>query len=96
MEQFFSHVRGIVVHTEASFYTYRYVCLRHLLNNANLFNDDARLGSAACFIIRKQLKSDIIAFIHSKINEDESIYKHLEISSASYIGRINSNGRWLQ
>jgi hypothetical protein len=67
-----------------------------LLNNANLFNDDARLGRAACFMNRKKLKSDIIAFIHSKNKEDESIYKHLEISSASYIGRNNSDGRWLQ
>lgn len=95
MGQFVSHARGIVVHTEASFYPYRFVRLRHLLNNVKLINNEARLGSAACFISRKQLKSDIIAFIHSKINEDESIYKHLEISSASYIGRINSNGRWL-
>jgi hypothetical protein len=67
-----------------------------LLNNANLFNDDARLGRAACFMDRKQLKSDIIAFIHSKNKEDESIYKHLEISFASYHGRNNSDGRWLQ
>ena len=66
MGQFVSHARGIVVHTEASFYPYRFVRLRNLLNNANLFNDDARLGRAACFKDRKQLKSDIIALIHSK------------------------------
>lgn len=96
MGQYVSHARGIVVHTEASFYPYRFVRLRHLLNNVKLINNDARLGRAACFMDRKHLKSDIIVFIHSKSKEDESIYKHLEISSASYNGGNNSDGRWLQ
>ena len=96
MGQFVSHARGIVAHAEASFYPYRFVRLRHLLNNVKLINNDARLGRAACFKDRKQLKSDIIAFIHSKNKEDESVYKHLEINSVSYLGRNNSDGRWLQ
>ena len=50
MGQFVSHARGIVVHTEASFYPYRFVRLRHLLNNIKLINNDARLGRAACFM----------------------------------------------